>query len=309
VELRHLRSFVVLAEELHFGRAAVRLHLAQPALTKQMQTLERLLAVRLLDRSSRRVALTDAGRAFLSEARLTLEHADRSVEVARRSARGEIGLLRVGFSPSAPNGVFPHIIRTFEAVAPGVALELVEAWSGEQGEAVVNGRLDFGFAQQGATTNPLLASEVLQEDPLIAVVPEGHRLGNRSAIALGDLASDRFVSFPRSLAPAYFDELIGLCRAHGFSPNIVQEAKGVDATLGLVAAGLGVALLPGSVVSLRRDHVRFVMLAGESTVIRTYIVWRRDDDRPVVRRFLEVATGARVQAAAAEPALAVGDSA
>jgi DNA-binding transcriptional LysR family regulator len=154
----------------------------------------------------------------------------------------------------------------------------------------------LGFAQQGAVENPLLASEVLQEDPLIAVLPEGHRLADQSAISLGELASDPFVGFPRRLAPAYFDELNSLCRQHGFSPRIVQEAKGVDATLGLVAAGLGVALLPGSVTSLRREHVRLVHLAGTSTIVSTYVVWRNDDARPVLRRFVDVAIRHRVTA-------------
>lgn len=289
VELRHLRAFVLLAEELHYGRTALRLHIAQPALTKQIQQLEAALGVLLLNRTTRGVTLTDAGRAFLLEAQRTLAQVRTAFAAAERAGRGETGHIRVAFAAAAPNGVFPHVVSRFRTRFPDVSVELHELWSTQQQEALLLDRIDVGFAQRPTVESELLETEDLQEDPVVAAVPAHDPLAERGEVALGELRERPFILFPRALAPSWFDEIISACRAAGFSPRAVQEAVGIDVTLGLVAAGMGVALLPASVRTLHRQDVVYLALGGPVPAQRTAIVWRRDEDSPVVRRFVEVA--------------------
>lgn len=300
IELRHLRAIVAVADELHFGRAATRLHLAQPALTKQIQQLEEALGVELIDRSRRAIALTPPGAVMAEEARRTLAQADHAAESAIRSGRGEIGTLRVGFSASAPNGVFPHVIRAFRQRHPEVRLVLKELWSSDQSEALLQDRLDVGFANPPAIDSPAIASEVLQQDRTIVAVHAGSRFARRAAIELSELAEEPFIAFPRATAPGRFDELIAACREAGFSPRIVQEVMELTATLGFVAAGLGCALLPATTRSLARDGVRYVELLGATPITPTVVAWRRDDDAAVLQRFIAVARLERLSPIAAD---------
>ena len=289
VELRHLRAFVLLAEELHFGRTARRLHVAQPALTKQIQQLEAGLGVVLLNRTPRGVTLTDAGRAFLVEAQRALAQVRSAFNAAERAGRGETGHIRVAFAAAAPNGVFPHVVNRFRTSFPDVAVELHELWSAQQQEALLLDRIDVGFAQRPTVESHLLEMEDLQEDPVVAVVHADDPLAGDGGVPLARLHDRPFILFPRALAPAWFDEVVSACHAAGFSPRVVQEAVGIDVTLGLVAAGLGVALLPASVRTLHREDVVYVALAAPVPVQRTAIVWRRDEPSPVVQGFLAVA--------------------
>lgn len=289
VELRHLRAFVAVAEELHFGRAAARLYLAQPALTKQIQQLEVTLGVKLLERSSRSVALTPPGVAFLDEARRTLDQTRRAIDAALRSARGESGRLRIGFSATAPHGAFPHVIRNFREQYPDVRLELSELWSADQAEGLLADRLDLGFANEPAVASDLLDRQPVQQDSIVVAVPTGHELAEREYVQLGELAHESFITFPRSTAPGYFDQLIAACQRAGFSPRMSQEVMEVPATLSLVAAGLGVALLPSAMRTLRREGVTYAGIADEPPIVSTVIAWRRGNASPTVRRFLEVA--------------------
>ena len=293
VEMRHLRAFVAVAEELHYGRAARRLHVAQPALTKQIQQLELALDVRLFERSSRSVSLTESGAAFLDEARRTLEHNRRAIDAATRAARGELGVLRVGFSASGPNGVFPHVIRAFRRRHPEVRLELTEMWSTEQAEALALDGLDVGFANHPAIGSQLLESEVLQEDPLLVAINEHNPLATAERLSIRELRDEQFIAFPRSNAPDSFDQLIAACQRAGFSPRIVQETRAVNATLGLVAAGLGVALLPENIRTLQRAGVRYVDLVPPAPILRTAVVWRRGNASTVLSRFLDIARTTR----------------
>lgn len=293
IELRHLRAFVAVAEELHFGRAATRLHLAQPALTKQIQQLEVTLGVKLLERSSRSVALTPPGAAFLDEAHRALEQTRHTVDAALRSAQGQSGLLRIGFSASAPNGAFPHVVRSFREQCPDVLLELHELWSADQAEALLADRLDVGFANDPAVASPLLDHLPLHQDPFVVAVPSSDGLSRRERVELSELAHESFIMSPRSKAPTYFDQLIAACHSAGFSPRIAQEVMEIPATLGLVAAGLGIALLPSSVRTLSRDGVAYVEIADTPPVLSTMVVWRRGSLSAVLERFLEVARATR----------------
>jgi DNA-binding transcriptional LysR family regulator len=289
VELRHLRAFVAVAEELHFGRAATRLHLAQPGLTKQIQQLEVTLGVKLLERSSRSVALTAPGAAFFEEAQRTLEQTRRAVDAALRSARGERGRLRIGFSATAPHGAFPHVIRNFRLQYPDVRLELSEIWSADQAEALLADLLDLGFANEPAVASELLDHQPVQQDKIVVALPAAHELADREEVAMSELAGNSFITFARSTAPIYFDELIAACHRAGFSPRIAQEIREVPATLSLVAAGLGIALLPGAMRTLRRDGVIWAEIADSPPIVSTVIAWRRGNPSETLRRFLEVA--------------------
>jgi DNA-binding transcriptional LysR family regulator len=241
VELRHLRYFVALAEELHFGRAAERLEISQPPLSQQIASLEKELGVPLLRRSSRSVELTEAGKRFLDEARQTLAQARHTVDVARRAARGEVGQLRIGFVPVC--GVISTAIRRYARRFPDVRLSLRCMASAEQLGALLHGSLDVGFVHM-PIDRPGLEAEAVQSHPLVAAIPTSHPLSRRASIPWRALEGETFIGFPRSSAPGAYDVLLGRLREAGFNARIVHETDSLMARLRMVGAGLGVSLLP-----------------------------------------------------------------
>lgn len=249
VELRHLRYFVAVAEELHFGRAAQRLHIAQPPLSQQIRRLERDLGVTLFDRTNRRVALTDAGRAFLPEARLTLTQAERAAQVATRAARGEVGQLSIGHMTSAELNVFPRLLPVFRRRHPSIELAFQLLGASEQLRMLRDGQIHAGFLRLPAR-DPTLTVRPLVREPLVVVLPERHPLARRRSLTLGALRAERFVLFSRSHAPEYFDALVAICRQAGVEPTIVQETTRLHTTISLVASGRGVSLVPRCVSRL-----------------------------------------------------------
>jgi DNA-binding transcriptional LysR family regulator len=254
VELRHLRYFVAVAEELHFGRAAQRLHIAQPPLSQQIRRLERDLGVSLLHRTSRRVELTDAGRAFLVEARLTLAQADRATQVASRAARGEVGHLIIGHMASAELNVFPRLLPVFRKRYPAVELTFQLGGASEQFELLRDGEIHAGFLRLPASDRALTVRRIVRE-PLVAVLPERHPLARRRSLPLRALRGERLILFPRSHAPGYYDALVAICRQAGLEPTIVQETRRLHTALSLVATGRGVSLMPKCVGRLGRRGV------------------------------------------------------
>lgn len=254
MELRQLRYFVAVAEALHFGRAARRLQIAQPPLSQQIRRLERDLGVSLLHRTSRRVELTDAGRAFLVEARLTLAQAARATEVASRAAGGHVGQLIIGHMASAELDVFPRLLPAFRKRYPAVELELRLLGATEQFEMLRDREIHAGFLRLPASDRVLTVRPIVRE-PLVAVLPERHPLARRRALALTALDGERFILFPRSHAPGYYDTLVATCRQAGFEPTIMQETKRLHTALGLVASGRGVSLMPKCVGRLRRPGI------------------------------------------------------
>jgi DNA-binding transcriptional LysR family regulator len=241
VELKHLRYFVTLAEEMHFGRAAARLQISQPPLSQMVKRLEDELGVALFRRTSRSVELTEPGRLFLEEARRTLSHAEHSVRVARQANGGEIGHLEIGFVPAC--GVFPEAVRTFAARHPGVKLSLRHTSSAEQLSAVARGALDVGFVHLPVGRDGLLVEEV-QRNSLLVALPEGHELTSRHVIPWRALNGQRFVGFPRASAPEAYDALLLRLRQAGFHPEVAYETDSLLARLRIVAAGFGVSLVP-----------------------------------------------------------------
>jgi DNA-binding transcriptional LysR family regulator len=284
VELRHLRYFVAVAEELHFRRAAERLHVSQPPLSQQIRALERELGVEVFSRNRRRVELTAPGRALLPRAREILAAVDDAVQTTRRVARGEAGELAVGFVGSAMYGALPDVLRDFRAARPGVALRLRELPTGEALDALAQGRIDVGVVRP-AQAEPGIALDVVAREAVVVALPEGHRLAKRRRLALRDLAGEDFVLLARREAPG----LRAAIDALGAEPHEVQEVAEIRTVLGLVAAGVGVSLVPQAVAGAERSGVRFLALAGRAPTVDLALAWRDGDESPALAAFLALA--------------------
>jgi DNA-binding transcriptional LysR family regulator len=292
MELRHLRYFAAVADELHFGRAAARLGIAQPPLSQQIRHLEDELGVALFHRTKRRVALTEAGQAFLGRVRVILETAGDAVSEAQRVARGERGRVAIGFMSAAMLDQFPAILRGFRRRFPDAQMQFAQLPSNEQLKAVASGHIDVGFVDIAARQPTARVGDVavrverVWSEALMVALPPEHTLARRPVVALGELANDVFVSLPREPATGFYDQLIGLCRAAGFSPAIRQEAPQLPAVLTLVAAGLGVAVVPCCVCAQWRSQIAFRPLAEPASIDVT-IIWRADNESPVLAAFCE----------------------
>jgi len=286
LELRHLRYFVALAETLHFRRAAERLSIAQPALSQQIQQLERELGVRLLERTQRRVALTDAGAVFLERARVTLAEAAEAMRLARLAGRGEVGHLGVGVVTSALYGIFPEVVRVFRERHRDVHLTLQELPGNEQTRALRAGRIQVSFLRPPVDETDIQVRTIARE-PWVVAMPTSHPMARRTRVSLRSLANEAFVSFPRDLAPVLYDQLISMCQRAGFSPRIVQEAQ-MQTIISLVAAGIGVALVPATLENLSRKGLVYKRLAGSVAKLELFVAWRREDKSPLLAAFLEI---------------------
>jgi DNA-binding transcriptional LysR family regulator len=288
MELRHLRYFVAVAEELHFGRAAARLHIAQPPLSRQIRDLEREVGTPLFERVSRGVELTAAGRAFLPEARLTLAQAARAQRTAERAARGEIGRLRVGFVEAATYArVLPEVLGFFRMHLPNIGISLFEMDTHAQADAFRDGRIDLGLLHSvPADADRLLHVEPVYTDPMVAAVPATHRLASQTRVALGAFAQESFVLFPRADAPRLYDDIIASCRTAGFNPRVVQEATAWHTLASLVGAGVGFAFVPQSLTNFQRPGVVYRSVRALSAGMEMSAVWRRGDKSTVRERFV-----------------------
>ncbi|WP_158441530.1 LysR family transcriptional regulator [Kribbella steppae] len=296
MELRQLRSFVVVAEELNVGRAATRMHLTQPSLSRQIAALERDLGVELFARVRRRFVLTAAGETFLAEAQDLLRRSDEAVRAAQRTQRGELGTLRLRFVQSATFEALPRLLGPFRQAYPEVVLDLESLTTIRQTEALRDGRIDVGLIRpttpEGARTtagrtNGLL-TRVVSNDPLVAVLPARHRLARRKRIRLEELAEDPFVFYTRLSGPAVHDTIVGYCRAAGFTPRIDQQAADVQTIVSLVAAGLGVSVLIGPTPPSNPDAVVYRELSDDLPSWQLSVAWSPDNRSPVLARFLEL---------------------
>ncbi|GLW09079.1 transcriptional regulator [Microtetraspora sp. NBRC 13810] len=288
LELRQLHSFTVLAEELHFGHAAVRLGIAQPPLSQQIRRLEERVGHPLFERTSRGVVLTAAGRELLPAARQALDRVADGLGAARRAGDGEAGTLRAGLAASLALTVLPQVITAFRARHPGVHLEIHELTTTEQVRALHGEVIDVGLLRE-AGERPGLEIEPLFAEEVVAVLPEDHPLAARRRVPLAGLAADPFVLLPREHGPELHDRLTGLCRAAGFEPRIGQRAVEWQTVAALVAAGLGVSLAPASVTGIRIAGAVYRSLAGRPAHTTVALAWRRDDPAPLLARFLTVA--------------------
>ncbi len=288
MELKHLRAFVTLAEELHFGRAADRLGMAQPPLSLQIQALEASLGVRLFERSRRHVALTEAGRLFVPEARATLAQAEHARQTAQRAARGELGLLEIGFTGSAPfNFAMPAIISRFRRRWPDLRLSLREMSTTDQLRSLSEGGLDIGFVRPGQPSEaPGIDMRTVLDEPLFVVLPADHRLAGRAALDLAELAEQPFILHPRHIGTGLHDKVISLCTAAGFLPRVVLEAHQMSTIVGLAAAGVGVSIVPEAMRRVQVEGARFLPIADAGATMVLAVAHRQDDNRPSVRHFL-----------------------
>jgi len=288
VELRSLRYFAVLAEELHFGRAARRLAITQPPLSIAIRNLENELDVRLLVRDRRRVALTEPGRAFLDQARVVLARASDAVETARAASRGEAGRLAIGFMSASIYTVLPLALREFASSHPGVRLELRELTLPQQFAALEKGDIHVGFIRP-QPMEAEFSSAILLQEPLVAALPSGHSLTRNRRVRALALAREPFVMFQRSPGLVLHDIVLKFCLQQGFSPDVVQEASQTHAVIGLVSAGIGVALVPSSAQEIRLRGVELRPLAERSPQVGTALAWRSDNDSPALRAFIATA--------------------
>jgi LysR family transcriptional regulator, benzoate and cis,cis-muconate-responsive activator of ben and cat genes len=287
VELRQLRYFVAVAEELHFGHAAQRLRVAQPALSRQIQALEKDLLVQLLFRNRRRVQVTPAGQVFLERARLILARADEAVLAAQRAGGGVSGTLNLGFVGSATYDVLPGVLREFLQSAPHVDLTLSEMTVHAQIEALTEKRIDIGLLRLPAKTEGLVFRRIARE-PLCVALPSSHRLAQLPAVRLAALAGEPFVLFPDHPRPSWTEFVVGLCQQAGFRPIVVQRTVEIQTTLSLVAAGIGVSIVPECIGNLQRKDVVFRRLAGVRAHTELLVAYRDGDRSPVVQTFLKV---------------------
>ena len=292
MELRHLRYFIAVAEELHFGRAAQVLGISQPPLSQQIQALEQEVGARLFERTNRRVELSEAGRLFLAEARLVLAQVDKAADVARRAQLGQLGELKIGFTSSAPfNSSIPQAIFAFRQAFPAVHLALQEMSSKEVAEALVDESVQVGIMRPLPLPESLVAVELFRE-PLVAIIRADHPLavGSEEGLQLSALAAEPFVFFPRSYGSGLYAQLINLARQAGFSPLITQEAGEAMTIIGLVAAGLGVTVLPASYQRMRIDGVVYRTLLDAEANTAVWLVQRRDQHSAMAKAFVELLT-------------------
>ena len=288
MELKNLKSFVAVAEQLSFTRAARLLHLSQSALTEQIQKLEEELGVPLLTRDRRSVKLNGAGIVFLAEARATLTRAKQAVERVQKAARGEIGRLRIGFVSSAALEIVPGIVVAFRSQFPAVSLDLTNLRTSSQVKGLLSESIDVGFVRL-PLSHDQLTIRVIHREPFVVVLPHGHPLANETQTRLVQLQNEHFVAYGRRWAPGFYDAVIQMCTQEGFSPEIVQETGEMYTAIALVAAGVGIAILPRSVVLAQSRNVLMKPLPASTGLSEIAIAVRRLDNSSLVESFIQAA--------------------
>jgi DNA-binding transcriptional LysR family regulator len=298
MELRHLRYFCAVADSGTFSKASRDLHVSQSAISEQIADLEREIGGPLLDRTQRRARLTPQGELFLAEARKTLLASERAIDLTRRSLKGEVGTLAIGFFLWGAGGFFARLIREYRKMYPQVRLSLYEMHTWVQMDALLSGKIDVGF------TRPLeqpfdrsLRAELLYRDPVVAALPIDHPLlatpsaANplaSASVPISALATEPFVMCERSATPALFDAILGLCNKAGFSPHIVNTSTSWSGVLTLVESGEGIALVPSGARHLRNPGVTFATIEPETTSVGISIAWNPENEGPIQRDFLKL---------------------
>ena len=278
---------MTIVDEGHVGRAADRLHVTQPTLSRQVAALERAVGVPLFDRRRRALALTPAGSVFAEGARDLVRRAESLVDACRRAHRGELGVLRIGFVQSATFAALPSMVRAFRSAWPSVRVEVTAMTTLQQMSALADGSLDVGLLRPPVQGD--LELRTLSRDPLMVALPGGHRLARRKRVSLADLADESFVLYGRESGPSVHDTIVGFCRDAGFSPRIVQEAVDVQTIVALVAANLGVSLLIAPTPQTDASVV-FRPLAEDLPPWEMALAWSRGNRSPVLDRLLETVT-------------------
>lgn len=287
MELRQLRYFMAVADELSFVRAAKRVGISQPPLSRQIANLEIEIGARLFDRNKHGVKLTEAGVALRQELRLVLPRFDNAINTARRAAKGQVGTLSLGFGGSAVYTFTPSLLRQFRKRFPGVELSLQNIPVTSQLDALLDNRIDIGFLLY-PVDHDAIATKILLHDRLNVALPAGHPLTRRRDISVQELADSQFVVFPRSRNFGFYNKVADLCAKAGFVPNIVQEISPLEAQIGLVAAGVGIAIVPSVARKFRLAEVEFRPLRERTASVKFAMAWRKADESPVVRAFIDI---------------------
>jgi DNA-binding transcriptional LysR family regulator len=284
VELHQLRCFVAVAEELHFGRAAIRMHMTQPPLSRQVQLLERGLGIQLLERNNRSVKLTAAGQGFLRDARHILAFSDQAADGARRLARGEAGSLTLGFTAVSAYQMIPQLLARAAQDLPGLQFTLKEMVSSAQLEALAAHRIDVGFVRQ-VNDHATLDAQLISREPLLVAVPDNHPLARQPAIAVRDLDQQAFVMYAADEGRYFYDCIAGLFAMTGITPRYVYHLGQTHTVVSMVKAGLGVAIVPASAMQLHSDRLVFRPLKDAELHAELYMVSRQDNDNPALPAF------------------------
>jgi DNA-binding transcriptional LysR family regulator len=287
IDTRHLRYFVVLADHLHFGKAAASLGIAQPALSQQISRLERELACKLVERRPR-VALTQAGIVLLAEARQVLAALDYALASTLRSASGETGILSVGFASSAVLTHFSKIVSEYRRKFPNVLLSLRELAPQDETAAVRAGVVDVAFVRE-ISADPDLRFDIIAKESLVVVLPRHHKLTESKTVRLESLRNEPFIHFPREIAPSLYDQIQLACRGAGFQPRVVQDVREWLTELSLVRAGLGVAIVPSSLEAIRPTGVTFRPIRGRASKAAIALCYSQSRLRAPAAAFLETA--------------------
>ena len=286
MELRHLKAFIAVAEEMHFGRAAARLHLSPPPVSLAIKELESELGLRLFERTSRRIALTAAGQEVLRDARTVIARLESMRRHAKATASGVSGALSVGFISPAAYSFLPEVLRRFTAEHPGVRLSLHDSSTDRIVDDLESGGLDVGFTMALPDPHSSLTYNPTNRYELVLALPETHSLARMKRVPLERLSSERFLLFERHQGAHMFDVVVSACMSSGFSPRFFH-ARQQHTIVNLVAAAFGVALVPDCVQVIRREGVVYRRLRGEHPRIETGIAWRTEDDSPTLRAFLQ----------------------
>jgi DNA-binding transcriptional LysR family regulator len=287
LELRHIRYFLAVAEERHFTRAAAKVGIGQPPLSQQIKDLEGEVGAALFHRLAHGAELTEAGKAFLAGVKEMPSIAARATMAARRAARGETGSLRVGFTASAPfNVVVPSIIRDFRRAYPDINLTLEEANTAPLITRLREGALDTAFLRPGAASTGELQVRRLSEEPIVVALPKRHQAAVFKQIDLALLKDDPFLLFPREIAPTLYDTVIDACRKAGFDPILGQVVPHMASIVNLVAAELGVSIVPASMMQVRVTGIAYRQIAGQSPTTQLALAYRRGETSLVVRNFI-----------------------
>jgi DNA-binding transcriptional LysR family regulator len=289
MELRHLRYFIAVAEHLNFSEASRRLHVAQPAISQTILDLEDELGAKLMSRTRRRVELTAAGKAFFAEAREIIRHAEDSKTTAQRASRGELGCLRIGFSPAAGGPILPALIKPYRKRFPLVEVRVHDMDSEEQLKAFEDKRIDIGFSRPPPKDRTReFSAEVVYEDRLELLLPASHALAKKHVVDLKNVADETFIAGFRAGAPSLYGEVVATCRRAGFSPKIALELELMNSVIFAVESGLGISLVPGCTRNLHHRATVLRPIMPPSGKLPLCAIWRVGAPEPVLQSFLEV---------------------
>lgn len=288
VDSRHLRYFVAVANALSFRRAAEELHIAQPALTRHIKALEETLGVRLFNRDKHHVELTPAGTAALERANIVLQNVGTFVCDTRLAEKGELGRLRVGFVSHSAYEYVPRIVRAYRALHPRVNIELHKFLATEQYDVLLQRKIDVAILRP-LYDDPRVMSSILVRPAFYAALPSDHPLASESSIRLSDLSEEAFVTLPSSAGASFHTQVLDFCHAAGFLPKVIHEAADVQAVIGTVGSGMGVAIVPEPVIRLQAYGVAYVILSDITDTADFVIAWRRDEQSKLIAGFVELA--------------------